>query len=135
MTCREISYQTPADFEPVAALLARRQTTDAAIESRVAAIMADVAVRGDEALADYTRRFDCPKFSPEDIQVPAGDIEAAFAAVARADLSIIEEAAANIEDFHRAQPSWASWSGRWTWPACTSRAAKAGRRRSFPACS
>jgi histidinol dehydrogenase len=110
MTCREFYYQTPADFEPVAGLLARRRTTDADIESRVAAIMADVAARGDAALVDYTRKFDCPKFTAEDLKVPSGDIEAAFAALPRADLAIIEEAAANIEDFHRAQLQHSWWT-------------------------
>jgi len=112
MTCREFTYQTPADFEPVAALLARRRTTDTDIESRVSAIMADVAARGDEALADYTRKFDCPKFTVEGIKVPAGDIEAAFAALPRADLAIIEEAAANIDEFHQAQMQRSWWTAK-----------------------
>ncbi|MBF0483038.1 MAG: histidinol dehydrogenase [Desulfovibrionaceae bacterium] len=112
MMCREFSYQAPADFEPLAALLGRRRTTDADIEARVAAIMADVAARGDEALADYTRKFDCPGFSAEGLAVPASDIEAAFAALPRADLAIVEEAAANIEDFHRAQLQRSWWTAK-----------------------
>jgi histidinol dehydrogenase len=110
MTCREYYYSTPADFEPMAKLLAGRQTPAPDIEERVAAIMADVAVRGDEAVADYTRRFDCPKFSAENVTVPPAEIEAAFAAVPASDVAIIEEAAANIEEFHRAQMQHSWWT-------------------------
>jgi histidinol dehydrogenase len=112
MICREFYYQTPADFEPVAGLLARRRTTDMDIEARVAAIMADVTARGDEALVDYTRKFDCPKFTAESLKVQTGDIEAAFAALPRADLAVIEEAAANIEDFHLAQRQQSWWTAK-----------------------
>ena len=42
----------------LAALIAFEAKQDPAIDATVAAIIADVRARGDEALLDYTRRFD-----------------------------------------------------------------------------
>ncbi|MFW9594163.1 MAG: histidinol dehydrogenase, partial [Macromonas sp.] len=50
---------TDADFEArFQARLHWSADTDAAIEQRVADILADVRTRGDAAVLDYTNRFD-----------------------------------------------------------------------------
>jgi histidinol dehydrogenase len=45
---------------------------DPAIAGLVAEILGDVRARGDAALVEITRRFDCPDFVAERIRVPAG---------------------------------------------------------------
>lgn len=52
---------------------------DGAIAGRVAQIVADVRVHGDDALVELTRRFDCPGFTREQIRVPRAVIARAVA--------------------------------------------------------
>jgi histidinol dehydrogenase len=108
MPCPQLSYQRPEDFAPLAAKLKGRENPDQAVESRVRDILADVAESGDEALARYTSRFDCPDFTASMLRVPADDIAEALQQVPADDLAILEEAAANIRSFHEAQKqnSW-----------------------------
>ena len=85
---------------PDSRLLARR---DAAfnVQVPVAAILADVIARGDEALRDYTERFDGVR--PERFEVSEAEFEEALASVEPAFLAVLEEAAANIRAYHAKQ--------------------------------
>lgn len=112
MPCPQLTYRCPEDFLPLLARLKGRETPDMVVEDRVRAIVADVAARGDVALADYTRRFDCPEFTVAMLRVPASDIAQAKAQVPAADLAILEEAAANIRSFHEAQKEQSWWTTR-----------------------
>ena len=67
----------------------------------VRAILAEVEARGDAALRELTERFDGVVL--DEVRVPVADIEAARGEVPPAVLAALEEAAANIEDFHRGQ--------------------------------
>ena len=71
------------------------------VEAIVSGIIADVRTRGDEALLEYTRRFD--RADLEGLQVTEEELEAAFAAVDPKFLSILEQAAENIRAFHSRQ--------------------------------
>jgi histidinol dehydrogenase len=68
-----------------------------------AAILDDVRARGDAALVDYTRRFDCPTMTVERLRVPAADLTAALAAVTPAFRAAVGQAVANLRDFHLRQ--------------------------------
>ena len=68
---------------------------------QVAAIVSDVASRGDEALFDYCERFD--KVKLESLEVSAEEIEQAMTEVSSELLSAMELAAKNIREFHRHQ--------------------------------
>ena len=70
-------------------------------ESIVRAIIGDVLMRGDEAVLEYSRRFDCPTL--DTLEVSREEIAAAEAAVDPAFLAILREAKENIEFFHRNQ--------------------------------
>jgi histidinol dehydrogenase len=50
---------------------------DPQIAKRVHEILADVRARGDDALVEATRRFDCPDFTHDQIRVPQADLAAA----------------------------------------------------------
>ena len=71
------------------------------VEGVVSAIIADVRTRGDQALLDYTARFD--KAALTSLEVSQAEIEDAFAAVEPEFLEILRQAAANIRLFHEKQ--------------------------------
>ena len=71
------------------------------VEAVVSAIIADVRARGDEALLEYTAKFD--KATLTSLQVTQAEIDEALALVEPDFLRILREAAANIRAFHSAQ--------------------------------
>ena len=71
------------------------------VEPAVTAIIADVRARGDEALFEYTARFDKAQLTA--LEVSAAEIDEAFEAVEPEFLDILREAAANIRLFHEKQ--------------------------------
>ncbi|MBR0303846.1 MAG: histidinol dehydrogenase, partial [Clostridia bacterium] len=71
------------------------------VSDTVAAIIADVRERGDEALFDYTARFDGASLSS--LAVTSEEIDEALASVEPEFLRILREAAENIRKFHSAQ--------------------------------
>ena len=71
------------------------------VEPAVTAIIADVRARGDEALFDYTARFD--KAVLTSLEVSPAEIDEAFETVEPQFLDILREAAANIRLFHEKQ--------------------------------
>ena len=88
---------------------------DAAIEERVAAILADVQRRGDAAVLEYTGRFD--RLDAADMQaleLTAGELRAAFESLPGEQRKALEFAARRVRQFHEAQKraSGESWSYR-----------------------
>ena len=79
----------------------QRETPISRVEEPVAAILADVKARGDQAVLEYTCRFDRCDISS--LAVTAEEIEEAFSLVEPEFLEILEQAAANIREFHSAQ--------------------------------
>ena len=71
------------------------------VEPAVTAIIADVRSRGDEALFEYTARFD--KAQLTSLEVSPAEIDEAFETVEPEFLDILREAAANIRLFHEKQ--------------------------------
>ena len=71
------------------------------VEPAVTAIIADVRARGDEALFEYTARFD--KAELTSLEVSPAEINEAFETVEPEFLDILREAAANIRLFHEKQ--------------------------------
>ncbi|HIE33047.1 MAG TPA: histidinol dehydrogenase [Thermodesulfobacteriaceae bacterium] len=78
------------------------------IERSVRKILAEVRRRGDEALLEYTRRFDCPDFRIEDLRVRPSEIEEAYQKVDSELLSALRLAIQNVRAFHKRQleKSW-----------------------------
>ncbi|MFW5838030.1 MAG: histidinol dehydrogenase [Desulfovibrionaceae bacterium] len=98
----------PEDMGRFTARLVSRGGRDPEMEQRVRAILEDVRQRGDQAVVDYTRRFDCPGFEAAQINVDHREIEHAMDQVPPEDLDILAEAMHNVRDFHQAQKreSW-----------------------------
>ncbi|MFM2034930.1 MAG: histidinol dehydrogenase [Pseudomonadota bacterium] len=78
--------------------------TDAAIEGVVAGILADVQGRGDEAVLDYTRRFDGLDVSSlADLELRKDELKAAFDGLPVAQRLALEAAARRVRSYHEAQ--------------------------------
>lgn len=71
------------------------------IEQTVDAIISDVRARGDAALISYAKKFDQADLNA--VCVTDAEIEEAFAACDSAFLTILKQAKANIEAFHKRQ--------------------------------
>ena len=88
---------------------------DAAIEQRVADILADVQQRGDAAVLAYTQRFDGLSASSMDaLELSQSDFKAAFEAIPAAQRDALQAAAVRVRRYHEAQKkaSGESWSYR-----------------------
>ncbi len=89
--------------------------TDAGIEQRVADILADVQLRGDAAVLDYTARFDgLQAASMAELELTQAELKAAFDALPDVQRQALQAAAARVRSYHEAQrkASGESWSYR-----------------------
>ncbi len=86
----------------------RFQELPSRYEAQVREIISQVKERGDVALVEYTRRFDCPSFRQEDLRVTEEEIELAYEAIERETLEAIRLSVKNVRSFHEHQksPSW-----------------------------
>lgn len=108
MPVRQLNYPDSVDWPSLKAWLDERANPESSVDSVVTDILADVKAHGDDAVARYTAKFDCPNFTPDMLQVPVESIAAAKAAVPEEDLAILEESIANVRAFHEQQrdKSW-----------------------------
>jgi histidinol dehydrogenase len=91
-----------AGFEPAfRRLLDATREGAADVDAVVAAIIEDVARRGDAALIDYTRRFDNVDLPVSRLSVTRGEIAEGAAAAAPETVAALRLAAERIESFHR----------------------------------
>jgi histidinol dehydrogenase len=117
MNARPLRLSTAqADFE---ALFQQRlhwsADTDAAIEQRVADILADVKARGDAAVLEYTERFDGLKATNmAALELTQAELKAAFHGLPRVQQQALQDAAARVRSYHEAQKkaSGESWTYR-----------------------
>ena len=110
LSSRDASFE--ADFK---ARLHWSAEADAAIEERVAAILADVQQRGDAAVLDYTQRFDgLTAASVQALELTQAELKAAFDGLPAAQRTALQAAAARVRSYHEAQKkaSGESWSYR-----------------------
>jgi histidinol dehydrogenase len=71
------------------------------VEDIVAGIIRDVKENGDKALLEYNKKFD--HNDSDELEVSAEEIQAAYDSIDPEFISVMEEAAANIRDFHSRQ--------------------------------
>ena len=105
-----------AGFEAAfAARLHWSADTDAAIEQRVADILADVQKRGDAAVLDYTQRFDGLQAADvKALEITQAELQAALDSLPAVQREALQAAAARVRQYHEAQKkaSGESWSYR-----------------------
>ena len=102
---------TDADFETrFTALLGMKREEAEDVDHAVAAIIADVRARGDQALIDLTAKFDRLSLTPETLAFTQAEIEAECAKVSPEDRAALELAATRIRAYHARQlPEDAMW--------------------------
>ena len=74
--------------------------------STVQGVIDDIRARGDEAVLEYTAKFDRATLTPETMKVTADEIKSAYASLEKEDpelLRIMKTAAQNIRVFHEKQ--------------------------------
>ncbi|MGQ9630382.1 MAG: histidinol dehydrogenase [bacterium] len=83
------------------------------IEASVREILRDVKARGDEALLEYTERFDGAKLTREEIKVDGAEIDGSYKSVDGTFIDAMKLAKQNIEDFHihQKENSWFTEGG------------------------
>ncbi len=101
---RRLDTASP-DFEAqYAQLFARMAEENAAIDARAADILADVRVRGDAAVLDYTRRFDhldAPNMAA--LEITQAELRAALVQIPAEQRHALEQAAERVRDYHQRQ--------------------------------
>jgi len=101
---------TSSDFQSqLKALLAFETSQDPQVEERVADILADVKLSGDEAVIAYTNRFDGMNAqSMVELELTQAELKAAFLRLPVEQRSALEAAAMRIRSYHEHQKA-ASW--------------------------
>ncbi|MGO4381364.1 histidinol dehydrogenase [Pseudoduganella sp. RAF19] len=96
---------TQDDFqEALDALLAFEAETDDAIEGAVSKIIADVRARGDEAVLEYTNKFDrMNAASMADFDIAQPELDAALASLPEKQRAALQVAAERVRAFHERQ--------------------------------
>ena len=89
-------------------LLKRSPNQYTEYEERVAAILAEVKEKKDEAVFDFTKRFDGAEITAETIEVTEEEIKEAYEAVDASLIEIIRKAKENITVYHEKQRQY-SW--------------------------
>ena len=111
----EVEFQT---------LLSAKREDSPDVDQVVADIIADVRARGDEALLEYTERFDRLALTQETLRLSDDEIAAEIQKVAPQDRTALKLAAARIRAYHAEQMPQDAWwkdaSGAelgWRWTA------------------
>ena len=84
-------------------LLKRSPNNYSEYEDVVAEIVNDVRQKGDQAVFEYTKKFDKWDISADTIRVTEAEIDESFKVIEKEFVEVLKRAAANIEDFHRKQ--------------------------------
>ena len=92
----------------LADLLKRDPNNYSAYEDTVQAIVDDVRARGDEALFEYTKKFDEAELSADNIRVTQAEIQEALSQVDPSLLAVMKKSMKNIREYHEKQKQY-SW--------------------------
>ena len=92
----------------LADLLKRDPNNYSAYEDTVQAIVDDVRARGDEALFEYTKKFDGAELSADNIRVTQAEIQEALSQVDPGLLAVMKKSMKNIREYHEKQKQY-SW--------------------------
>ena len=105
-----LSTDRPGWRDALAGILDRMTETPREVDEAVRAVIRDVRARGDEAVADYTRRFDGFDPREEGFLISGERIDEAASRVDASLSKALAEAASRIEAFHARQMerSWIS---------------------------
>jgi len=92
----------------LAALEDRFQAADTSCQQTVTEIIVDIQQRGDTAIIEYTRKFDAPLLTVENLRVTGDELEEASTQVSSDFLKALHLAAGRVRAFHEreVEQSW-----------------------------
>ena len=106
---RRLDSSLPEFRQQLEALLAFETSQDPQVEERVAAILADVKIRGDAAVVEYTNRFDSMNAQGiAELELTQTELKAAFDRLPIAQRQALQAAAERVRRYHEHQ-KMASW--------------------------
>jgi len=112
MNLRRLSTRDPGFDEALAALTNYEAAQDLSVEAAARGIIADVRARGDEALIEYTNRYDrMAAASMADLEVSRDARDAALQSLPGRQRDALADAASRIRRFHEKQAA-ESWTFR-----------------------
>lgn len=100
---KRINKNDPGFNDVLLATLLERNRAAENVDSVVASILEEVKERGDDALIEYTERFDGIKICQQQLKFSAEEISSAYAKIDSDVISALKFAAQRIEKFHRHQ--------------------------------
>jgi histidinol dehydrogenase len=101
---RRLSTASPQFDADLQQLLHWSAETDAAIEERVAHIVADVRARGDAALLEYTARLDGVQLADAAaLEIPVAELRLAFEGLPDTQRQALQAAAQRVRAYHQRQ--------------------------------
>ena len=101
---RRLATADPTFGASLEALIAFESAQDPAIDTTVAAIIADVRARGDAAVLEYTRRFDrLDVASASDLEIGSDALRAAYESLDERDRAALTAAADRVRRYHERQ--------------------------------
>ena len=109
MKLRRLDSSDAGFKEQLNSLLSNTDEPTVEISRTVESILADVRTRGDEALLEYTNRFDDRDADLDEIEIPVVELEAALAAIPDELRKGLEHAASRVREYHERQKI-ESWS-------------------------
>ncbi len=107
MPCNKYVYTDVNEAKNFFSFISKRDESSPEIDKSVTEILENVKLHGDNALLEYTRKFDAPNFEGS-FRVPSHVIAEAAASIPAQDYTIIQDAATQIKQFHEMQKekSW-----------------------------
>lgn len=109
MKIKQLSSQSPDFWQELEALIAWESVSDDAVFNTVKDIIQQVRTRGDDALIEFSNRFDRTDFKvAADFAIPAERLQQAVQAIGTETYELLEQAAERIRSYHQhqKQDSW-----------------------------
>ncbi len=108
MLISPIKTQSPQGEKIITGILKRFQDADSSCQVAVEKILAEVNERKDQAVVEYTRRYDAPELTLEQLTVSALEFKQAYKQVDDAFLETLSKAIERIQSFHEREmeDSW-----------------------------
>jgi histidinol dehydrogenase len=112
-----VRYTDAGFSDRVRQLLSSSSLFDPTVEERTRGILEAVRTRGDDAVLEYTERFDGAKLAAEQLPVMTAELVKASLKVTEALRSAIATAAKNVEKFSRKglRKGWSALNGQGGW--------------------
>ncbi len=77
MPCNVFKFTNVAQWSDLSNLLAARNSNNPEVEKTVYEIIEKVRTQGDDALLEFTKKFDCPNFSLDKLRIPQSELSRA----------------------------------------------------------